>query len=257
MDRRRVGHRRARGRPPATRTRHDVGGASAAWWPPVLISPVLPRASSRRSAARLATAWCAGTARDRSAGPHRGPAPPRARTGRRARPTGHTALTQRVYRTAHSSHASGRPMPVPTSFGRPHERAARPPRSQPPQVGDDHPAHRLRVGVRAHPLPRPRPAAERRRGATSPRPWSWAARSSSSPRSSRSTSTGRSASSSRQNKDLTATHAVSSAVRGGLSLPDLLEQSLDRVVTQTGALAGIVTIHGADDRRSRSAARPS
>jgi signal transduction histidine kinase len=45
-----------------------------------------------------------------------------------------------------------------------------------------------------------------------------------------------------QNKDLTATHAVSSAVRGGLSLPDLLEQSLDRVVTQTGALAGIVTI---------------
>ena len=28
-----------------------------------------------------------------------------------------------------------------------------------------------------------------------------------------------------QNKDLTATHAVSSAVRGGLSLPDLLEQS--------------------------------
>jgi len=45
-----------------------------------------------------------------------------------------------------------------------------------------------------------------------------------------------------QNKDLTATHAVSSAVRGGLSLPDLLEQSLDRVVTQTGALAGIVTV---------------
>ncbi len=45
-----------------------------------------------------------------------------------------------------------------------------------------------------------------------------------------------------QNKDLTATHAVSSAVRGGLSLPDLLEQSLDRVMTQTGALAGIVTI---------------
>lgn len=50
-----------------------------------------------------------------------------------------------------------------------------------------------------------------------------------------------------QNKDLTATHAVSSAVRGGLSLPDLLEQSLDRVVTQTGALAGSVTIQGADD----------
>jgi signal transduction histidine kinase len=49
-----------------------------------------------------------------------------------------------------------------------------------------------------------------------------------------------------QNKDLTATHAVSSAVRGGSSLPDLLEQSLDRVVTQTGALAGIVTVHGTD-----------
>ncbi len=46
-----------------------------------------------------------------------------------------------------------------------------------------------------------------------------------------------------QNKDLTVTHAVSSAVRGGLSLPELLEQSLDRVVTQTGALAGIVTVH--------------
>ncbi len=51
-----------------------------------------------------------------------------------------------------------------------------------------------------------------------------------------------------QNKDLTATHAVSSAVRGGLSLPDLLEQSLDRVMTQTGALAGIVSVAGQDDR---------
>ena len=51
-----------------------------------------------------------------------------------------------------------------------------------------------------------------------------------------------------QNRDLTVTHAVSSAVRGGLSLPDLLEQSLDRVVTETGALAGIVTVEGADDR---------
>ena len=49
-----------------------------------------------------------------------------------------------------------------------------------------------------------------------------------------------------QNKDLTVTHAVSSAVRGGLSLPDLLEQSLDRVVTETGALAGIVTVNGSD-----------
>jgi two-component system nitrate/nitrite sensor histidine kinase NarX len=51
-----------------------------------------------------------------------------------------------------------------------------------------------------------------------------------------------------QNKDLTATHAVSSAVRGGSSLPDLLEQSLDRVVSQTGALAGIVTVQAGDDR---------
>ncbi len=49
-----------------------------------------------------------------------------------------------------------------------------------------------------------------------------------------------------QNKDLTVTHAVSSAVRGGLSLPDLLEQSLDRLMTQTGALTGIVSVRGAD-----------
>ena len=49
-----------------------------------------------------------------------------------------------------------------------------------------------------------------------------------------------------QNKDLTVTHAVSSAVRGGLSLPDLLEQSLDRVATETGALAGIVSVNGSD-----------
>jgi signal transduction histidine kinase len=46
----------------------------------------------------------------------------------------------------------------------------------------------------------------------------------------------------RQNKDLTVTHAVSSAVRGGLSLPDLLEQALDQLMTQTSALAGIVTV---------------
>jgi len=50
-----------------------------------------------------------------------------------------------------------------------------------------------------------------------------------------------------QNKDLTVTHAVSSAVRGGLSLPDLLEQALDRVVTQTEALAGQVTITAAEE----------
>ena len=50
-----------------------------------------------------------------------------------------------------------------------------------------------------------------------------------------------------QNKDLTVTHAVSSAVRGGLSLPDLLEQALDRVVTQTEALVGQVTITAAQE----------
>ncbi|MHB8958805.1 MAG: sensor histidine kinase [Candidatus Limnocylindrales bacterium] len=50
-----------------------------------------------------------------------------------------------------------------------------------------------------------------------------------------------------QNKDLTVTHAVSSAVRGGLSLPELLEQALDRVVTQTAALAGQVTITAAEE----------
>jgi len=49
------------------------------------------------------------------------------------------------------------------------------------------------------------------------------------------------------NKDLTVTHAVSSAVRGGLSLPDLLEQALDRVVTQTDALAGQVTITASEE----------
>ncbi|MFN8630582.1 MAG: GAF domain-containing sensor histidine kinase [Chloroflexota bacterium] len=63
-----------------------------------------------------------------------------------------------------------------------------------------------------------------------------------------------------QNKDLTVTHAVSSAVRGGLSLPDLLEQALDRVVTQTEALAGQVTITAAEEpltiRRPATSPRP-
>ena len=54
-----------------------------------------------------------------------------------------------------------------------------------------------------------------------------------------------------QNKDLTVTHAVSSAVRGGLSLPDLLEQSLDRVVTETGALAGMVIVDTPDGHPMR------
>ena len=51
-----------------------------------------------------------------------------------------------------------------------------------------------------------------------------------------------------QNKDLTVTHAVSSAVRGGPSLPDALEQALDRLVTQTSALAGQVTITAAEEQ---------
>ncbi|HEX5829325.1 MAG TPA: histidine kinase, partial [Candidatus Limnocylindrales bacterium] len=54
-----------------------------------------------------------------------------------------------------------------------------------------------------------------------------------------------------QNKDLTATHEVSSAVRGGLALPDLLDQSLDRMVTQTGALAGVVTVNQSDGTQLR------
>ena len=45
-----------------------------------------------------------------------------------------------------------------------------------------------------------------------------------------------------RNKDLTVTHAVSSAVRGGLALPDLLDQALERIVAQTGALAGTISI---------------
>ncbi len=49
------------------------------------------------------------------------------------------------------------------------------------------------------------------------------------------------------NRDLTATHAVSSAVRGTLSLPNLLEQALDRLMAHTGALAGQVTVTAADE----------
>ncbi len=45
-----------------------------------------------------------------------------------------------------------------------------------------------------------------------------------------------------QNKDLTVTHAVSSAVRGGLAMPELLEQALDRLMTETGALAGVISV---------------
>lgn len=49
-----------------------------------------------------------------------------------------------------------------------------------------------------------------------------------------------------QNKDLAVTHEVSAAIRGGLSLSDVLEQSLDRVVAETEALAGVVVVRGPD-----------
>jgi len=41
-----------------------------------------------------------------------------------------------------------------------------------------------------------------------------------------------------QNKDLSVTHAVSSAVRGGLSLPELMTQALEQAVEQTGRWPG-------------------
>jgi len=49
-----------------------------------------------------------------------------------------------------------------------------------------------------------------------------------------------------QNKDLSVTHAVSSAVRGGLSLPDLVAQALEQLSEQTGALAGAIHVDGAE-----------
>ena len=45
-----------------------------------------------------------------------------------------------------------------------------------------------------------------------------------------------------QNKDLTATHAVSTAVRGGLSMSETLGHALERMVDQTGALAGVIRV---------------
>jgi len=44
----------------------------------------------------------------------------------------------------------------------------------------------------------------------------------------------------RQNTDLTATHAVSTAVRGELSLNETLDQALTQMAIQTGALAGVI-----------------
>jgi two-component system nitrate/nitrite sensor histidine kinase NarX len=49
-----------------------------------------------------------------------------------------------------------------------------------------------------------------------------------------------------QNTDLTATHAVSTAVRGELSLPETLDQALTRMAIQTGALAGVIRAWSAD-----------
>jgi two-component system nitrate/nitrite sensor histidine kinase NarX len=66
-----------------------------------------------------------------------------------------------------------------------------------------------------------------------------------------------------QNTDLTATHAVSTAVRGELSLPESLDQALTRMAVQTGALAGLIrassgadTNHRRSTRRRAGSARP-
>ncbi|MFI5255270.1 MAG: sensor histidine kinase [Candidatus Limnocylindrales bacterium] len=60
-----------------------------------------------------------------------------------------------------------------------------------------------------------------------------------------------------QNTDLTATHAVSSAVRGELSLPDTLDQALSHMAVQTGALAGVIRAWGADGADEHPAKRRS
>ena len=49
----------------------------------------------------------------------------------------------------------------------------------------------------------------------------------------------------RQNKDLNATHAVSSAVRGGVELTETVDLALDRLVELSGALAGAVHVQPA------------
>jgi signal transduction histidine kinase len=49
----------------------------------------------------------------------------------------------------------------------------------------------------------------------------------------------------RQNKDLSATHAVSSAVRGGVVLSETVDLALERLVELTGALAGVVHVRPA------------
>jgi signal transduction histidine kinase len=48
------------------------------------------------------------------------------------------------------------------------------------------------------------------------------------------------------NKDLTLTHAVASAVGGGLGLEETLGAALDRMLSQTDALAGVIRVAGPD-----------
>jgi signal transduction histidine kinase len=48
------------------------------------------------------------------------------------------------------------------------------------------------------------------------------------------------------NKDLTLTHAVTSAVRGGLGMEETLGAALDRMLAQTDALAGVIRVPASD-----------
>jgi signal transduction histidine kinase len=48
------------------------------------------------------------------------------------------------------------------------------------------------------------------------------------------------------NKDLTLTHAVTSAVRGGLGMEQTLGAALDRMIAETDGLAGIIRLSGPD-----------
>jgi signal transduction histidine kinase len=52
-----------------------------------------------------------------------------------------------------------------------------------------------------------------------------------------------------QNRDLSLTHALNPAIRGGLPLPDLAGQALDCMIAETRALAGVLVVDlGADGR---------
>jgi nitrate/nitrite-specific signal transduction histidine kinase len=52
----------------------------------------------------------------------------------------------------------------------------------------------------------------------------------------------------RQNRDLTATRAVSEAVRGNRPLPEALDDALEGLARETGAVAGAIRVPQADDR---------